>query len=138
MAKKKSKDIEVTVAEVVDYLRITGGFAPALRSVVVRKVAADAARKRGLKVSASELQRAADAFRMVNNLVKASDTKRWLGANGLTVDALEDFLETNLLVSKLKDKLEKSASKAKYLKTEGIKESVREMIYQDWLKTALK
>ena len=40
MAKKKSKDIEVAVAEVVDHLRITGGFAPALRSVVVRKVAA--------------------------------------------------------------------------------------------------
>ena len=48
MAKKRT-EIEVTVAEVVDYLRITGQFTPSLREVVTRKITADAAKKRGIR-----------------------------------------------------------------------------------------
>ena len=137
MAKKKN-EIEVTVAEVVDYLRIAGQFAPVLREVVGRKITAEAARKRGIKVATSELQKAVDVFRAVNGLSKASDTARWLKASGITVEILEAYIETNILISKLKDALEKKTSKSKYVSTPGIKESIRDMIYQDWLKNQLK
>ena len=137
MAKKKN-EIEVTVAEVVDYLRITGQFTPVLREVVERKIAVEAARKRGIKVSTSELQKAVDVFRAVNGLSKASDTARWLKASGITVEILEAYIETNILISKLKDALEKKTGKNKYLSTPGIKESIRDMIYQDWLKSQLR
>ncbi len=135
---KDSNEIEISVAEVVDYLRITGGFAPALRAVVARKVTEKAARKAGLKVSNAELQKAADAFRVANGLHRASDTDEWLKANGVTLDAFEEFLETSLLVNKFKDGLEKKTKTAKYFQAPGIRESVREMIYQDWLAKALK
>ena len=138
MAKKKDNDIEVAVAEVVDYMKLTGSFAPALRNVVQRKVTADAARKSKIKVTGAELQKAADAFRLANGLNKAKDTERWLRANGITLDALEEYLETNLLINKFKNQLQKKASKTKYLKTEGIQESIREMAYQDWLANAMK
>jgi len=137
MAKKRN-EIEVTVAEVVDYLRITGQFAPALREVVERKVTAEAARKSGIKITTAELQKAADAFRVVNDLSKASDTARWLRSTGLSVEALENYLEINILISKFKDTLEKKTSKTKYLSTAGIKESIRDMIYQEWLNSQLK
>ncbi len=135
---KKKNEIEVNVAEVVDYLRITGQFAPVLREVVKRKITAEAARERGIKVATSELQKAVDVFRAVNGLSKASDTSRWLKASGITVEILEAYIETNILISKLKDALEKKTSKNKYVSTPGIKESVRDMIYQDWLKSQLK
>ena len=135
---KKSADIEVCVAEVVDLLRITGGFAPALREVVQRTVTADAAKKAGIKVTSAQLQKAADAWRLANGLNKAEETEAWLAANGVSVDALEDYLETNLLMSKFKDKLEAKTAKKKYLDSEGIKETVRQMIYDDWLAKALK
>jgi len=135
---KKGNEIEVTVAEVVDYLRITGQFAPALREVVERKVTAEAARKSGIKITTAELQKAADAFRVVNDLSKASDTARWLRSTGLSVEALENYLEINILISKFKDTLEKKTSKTKYLSTAGIKESIRDMIYQEWLNSQLK
>ena len=137
MAKKKN-EIEVTVAEVVDYLRITGQFAPVLREVVERKISAQAASEKGIKVATSELQKAVDVFRAVNGLSKASDTERWLKSSGITVEILEAYIETNILISKLKDSLEKKTSKNKYLSTSGIKESIRDMIYQDWLKSQLK
>jgi len=135
---KKGNEIEVTVAEVVDYLRITGQFAPALREVVERKVTAEAARKSAIKITTAELQKAADAFRVVNDLSKASDTARWLRSTGLSVEALENYLEINILISKFKDTLEKKTSKTKYLSTAGIKESIRDMIYQEWLNSQLK
>lgn len=135
---KKSNEIEVAVAEVVDYMRMTGKFAPALSEVVQRKVTAEAAKKSGIKGSTKELQKTVDAFRVVNGLSKASDTNKWLKSNGISVESLEEFLETNILISKYKDKLEKKTGKNKYLASAGIKESVREMIYQDWLESALK
>ena len=136
--KKKSNDIEVAVAEVVDYMRLTGSFAPELKNVVQRKVTADAARKSRVKVTSSELQKAADAFRLANGLNKAKDTDRWLKANGITLEALEEYLETNLLINKFKNQLQKKASKTKYMKAAGIQESIREMAFQDWLASAMK
>ncbi len=135
---QSTPDIEVAVAEVVDYLRINGQFASALTEVVHRKVTADAAKKAGLKVTKAQLQKASDAWRLGAGLNKASHTQSWLTANGVAVEALEDYLETNLLMSKLKDQLEKKAPKEKYLGLEGIKESVRQMIYEDWLAKAME
>ena len=135
---EKTKDFEISVAEVVDYLRITGGFAPALREVIERKITADAAKKNGLKVTTPKLQKASDAFRVANGLHKSSDTKKWLKSNGISEEALEEFLETNLLISMFKDQLEKKTSRTKYLSSPSIKELVRDSIYRDWLKNQLK
>ena len=137
MAQKKN-EIEVSVAEVVDYLKVTEEFIPVLGEVIERKITSEAARKRGIKVTKAELQKAADTFRAVKDLSKASDTARWLKETGITVETLEEYLETNILISKFKDKLEKKTGKVNYLKKPGIKESIRDMIYQDWLKNQLK
>lgn len=134
----KLNEIEIAVAEVVDYLRMTGQFSPALREVVQRKITAGAAKAARIKVSTAELQKAADTFRIANGLNKASDTDRWLKSNGVSLEAFEDFLETNLLINKFKDALERKTAKGKYLASAGIKESVKEMIYQDWLAKAMK
>ena len=134
----KAKEIEVSVAEVVDYLKITGQFAPALHEVVERKVTAEAAGKSGLKVTGAQLQKAADAFRAVNDLAKARDTEKWLKSTGISLEALEEYLETNILISRYKDALEKKTGKKKYQESPVVKETIRQMIYQGWLKSRLK
>jgi hypothetical protein len=134
----ETKDIEILAADVIDYLRITGGFAPVLRKVVERKITAEAAKKKGLKVTTQQLQKASDAFRVVHGLHKSSDTKKWLKSNGISEETLEEFLETNLLISMFKDQLEKKTSKTKYLSSQAIKNSVRHSIYEDWLKNQMK
>jgi hypothetical protein len=134
----KLNELEIAVAEVVDYLRMTGQFSPALQEVVQRKITAEAAKRARIKVSSGELQKAADAFRVANGLNKASDTDRWLKSNGLTLETFEGFLETNLLINKFKDALGKKTPKGKYLTSPAIKESVTEIIYVDWLAKAMK
>lgn len=134
---KGTKDIELAVAEVVDYMRIRGDFGPALAEVVERKMAVAAARGYGLRVTGAELQKAADAFRAMQDLHKASDTNRWLKANGVTLEALEEYLETNILISKLKDRLAKNAPKRLHTSRE-VKDTVRQLAYEEWLANAMK
>jgi hypothetical protein len=134
----KGKEIEVSVAEVVDYLKLNGGFSPALGEVVGRKVTAEAAKKSKIRVTTGELQKAADVFRIEMGLLKAKDTEKWLKSSGISVEAFEEYLETNLLIQKFKNSLEKKASKKKYASSVAIKDAMREMIYDDWLKGAMK
>ncbi len=107
----KLNEMEIAVAEVVDYLRMTGQFSPALREVVQRKITAEAAKKAGMRISTGELQKAADIFRVANGLHKASDTDTWLQSNGISAEAFEEFLETNLLINKFKDALGRKTAK---------------------------
>jgi len=129
---KKIPEIEIEVAEVVDYLKLSGGFKSAVGDVFRRKVTAEVAKRHGIAVSTKELQKAADILRVDRGLHKAGDTEDWLASNGLSVDALEQFLETNLLISKFKGALEKKANLKKYHASSAVRDSVREMVYQDW------
>lgn len=131
-------DIEIGVAEVVDYLRLSGQFAEALNEVVKRKIAVKAAKDNGIEIGEDELQRAADAFRIANGMNKASETEEWLASHGISLEALESFLETNLLVSKMKDKLVDDTDKEEYLASEAIQESIRNMVYGDWMAEQMK
>jgi len=132
------KEIEVAVAEVVDYMRITGQFAPALRDVVIRKITAQAAKDSGIRVSTEELQEASDAFRILNGLNKAEDTENWIKSSGISVDVLEDFLETNLLVSKFKDALLNKMDKENILSSEKIQNVMRDLIFGEWAEKELQ
>lgn len=138
MAKKGATEIHVAVAEVVDFLRLKGDFAPALRQVVERKVAADAARKDGVAVTRAELQNTANAFRVMHGLHKASDTKKWLSASGLSVKALEEYLETSILISKWKDRLQSKVSVEECQRSPEIQAAIRELKYAEWLRKAMK
>ena len=131
-------ELEVAIKEVVDYMRISGTFAPALQEVINRKITAKAAKDSRLTVSDKELQKGADTYRLLNNMKGASDTEEWLKSNGISLEAFEEYLETNILISKFKDYLEKKTKKEIFINSENIKESLREMIYQDWLKKQLK
>lgn len=137
MAKKKS--MEVSAAEVVDYLRITGRFSPAVLEVVGRKVTVDAAKAKKMKVTAAELQKASDGFRVLNGLSKAKDTEQWLKANGISVESFESYLESNVLISKFKAHLLKESSKDDSLMSHPVvQESIGELVYQDWISGAVK
>lgn len=128
------EELEVGVQEVVDYTRFTGAFAQNLREVVRCKMTVQAAREKGLEVTDEELQKAADVFRTVNNLTTVEQTNNWLQGRGLDLDTLENYLEANLLIYKFKDALFQKADQQKLLSTTAIRETLSEMVYQEWLR----
>jgi peptidylprolyl isomerase len=132
------RELEISVAEVVDLLRVTGRFQPVVREVVERKLTVEEAKKKGLKVTVEELQKAADGFRLAHGLNKASTTEAWLKSVGVSVEALEDYLETNLLIDKLMDALEGKEVPQKYLASPAVKGVIRGTIYQEWLSKKMK
>jgi len=63
------------------------------------------AERRGLNVSAAELQQAADDFRRTHKLHEVGSTERWLAENSLTREDWELMLEEDLLTLKLREVL---------------------------------
>jgi len=126
-------ELEVSVAEVVEYLRISHEFSPVLKKVIDRKVTVSQAKKLGITVEDVELQRAADVFRVTHQLQKASDAEQWLRENRISDDSLEQYLEDNLMIDKFKHHLNKTTVKDKYLSSPEVTGQITEMIYQDWL-----
>lgn len=127
------EDVSVNVQEVVSYLRITGDFSPALGEVVERKLTAEAARQDGIEVTDEELQNAFDNFRYAMGLEDAEDTEEWMSSHGVSLDDLEQHIETNILVHKWKDRLEDQVDQSEYLQRGEVQSAIREMIYEDWL-----
>jgi len=132
------EEVQVGVAEVVDYSKVTGGFSQALKEVIKRKITVEEAKKRGIEISDEELQQAADIFRNVNKLNTVEETETWLSEKGLTLEVLENYLETNLIIFKFKEELEKEADKEKYYTSPIVKDSIRRLAYQEWLGQLVK
>ncbi len=65
-------------------------------AVILKKAAEDL----GISVSDSELQKAADDFRMDAGLISANETMEWMEERGLTLDEFERKLEHDLLKEK--------------------------------------
>lgn len=76
---------------------------PLLLEVAVEQLLLDLARQAGLAVSSEELQKAADSFRQRNGLNSADRTRDWLAEQHMSDLDLEDVLEQDLLIGKLKD-----------------------------------
>jgi hypothetical protein len=130
--------LEISIEKVVDYLRCSGGFAPAISEVASRQLTAAAAAMKGLKVTDEELQKASDAWRAFNGLLNAEDTKNWLKNAGLSMDSYEGYLETNLLISKFKEALAADAKIDKIFTEPRNRDAAVELLYADWLARSVK
>jgi hypothetical protein len=106
---------DTSMEQVVDYLRCTGGFAPALQEVARRQLAVKAAGERGLAVSEKEPQLVFDAWRKY-----------------------EEYLEDSLLIFKFKQALASEAKLEKIFTDPQCREAAIELLYADWLAGAVK
>lgn len=132
MSSTNNQALQISVSEVVTYLRIEGGFSEALANVVRRKYLLQAADEAGVSASAEELQRAVDAYRAIHGLHKAADTQAWMTNNGISVEALEQHLAENIRISKARDYLAEKNTPA-IAETPAVKSLIRELAVEDWI-----
>lgn len=98
--------VDKTVAtedEVIEFLKMTGEYTVALNELKERKIKARAARKKEIEVTPDQSQKMLDAFRIKHNLKSSLATYKWLESVGISLETLDEFLETNLLVSKFNE-----------------------------------
>lgn len=96
---------QITQCDVTTRLQLSGAWFDALSEIEDEALAAQAAAQEGLTVSDAELQNAVDEYRLSRELEKADDTHCWLESIGLSIEDVEQFLEADVLQSKLAEKL---------------------------------
>jgi parvulin-like peptidyl-prolyl isomerase len=82
-------------------LHLRGRLRPLLSAAAAEQLILDGAKKAGLGVADGELQKAADQFRRRAGLTRAEDAQRWLRANRLSQEDLENGLERAILQRRL-------------------------------------
>ncbi len=81
----------------LDELRLSGGYPPALQAALLRALLLEDARRQGLTLSAEALQAAADAFRQERALHSGADVDRWSAEQQLDRSALTRLLRDEAL-----------------------------------------
>jgi hypothetical protein len=127
-----NETLDISVEEVVDYLRIKDVFLKATREVLQRKLAAAEANNVGIWVSDEELQEGADIFRASKNLYTVDETEHWMKRIGITTETFESYIKISLLVEKFKDHLEQELDTQVFLSDSDISERLRELKFQKW------
>jgi parvulin-like peptidyl-prolyl isomerase len=96
---------EISDQDLIYEAKIAGKIPALKQGVFRRKVVAEAVQKAGLEPTQSELQQAADRFRLVNQLASAEATNQWLIDRHLSVDDFEYMVTQDLLSDKLAEHL---------------------------------
>ncbi len=81
--------------------KISGRIPELTQAILRRKIIEEQVRIAGIEANISELQQAADQFRLVNQLESAEATNQWLAERCLSVDDFEYIITQNLRSNKL-------------------------------------
>ena len=95
------KPLEITNPAIIERLKISGQFSDLAHKVIRQQIIKDAAKAKGIVVTDSELQQAADDFRVAHDLRDPDQTWRWLQNNCLTGDEFEQLIYESILTPKL-------------------------------------
>jgi parvulin-like peptidyl-prolyl isomerase len=97
--------LEISDKEIIRQVKLSCRIPSLIEAIAARKVVTKTADELGVHLSGEELQKAADHFRLVNNLQGANETWLWLKQHGLSVDEFEEMVYADILTSKLAQRL---------------------------------
>jgi peptidylprolyl isomerase len=97
----KIDDDAISVTEFLQTLRLNGQLQGLIEQFVRDRLAVQAAKKLGIRVSEEEVQERADQFRRARGLHRATDTNKYLDAIHVTLDEFEAFLTDGLYQEKM-------------------------------------
>lgn len=96
-----SQIITITAQDIIEYIKLYGEIDSVIKEIAVQKITTQAAIDNGFDADISELQKAADYIRFLNQLEKAEDTKKWLEKKRLTLDDFEKIMYNNVINGKI-------------------------------------
>jgi hypothetical protein len=94
-------NIKISDRDAIYEAKIAGKVPELIRGILRRRIIEQEVTKAGIEPSVTELQLAADKFRIVNRLESAEATKQWLEQRLLSLDDFEYMITQNLLCDKL-------------------------------------
>lgn len=106
----------IEIDECVRIWKLTGRFEGLMEELVRDKLAVHAAKKRGIRLSAEEIQDRADQFRRVQGLHRAADMNNYLNALGVSLDEFEVFITEGLYQEKIMAEVASERAVQEYFK----------------------
>lgn len=97
--------IEIKDKELIYEAKISGKMAGLIQSILRRNVIADQIEKYEIELTSTDLQQAADKFRIVHKLETTEATKQWLESGNFSLDDFEYIVTQDLLAHKLAEHL---------------------------------
>jgi parvulin-like peptidyl-prolyl isomerase len=95
----------ISQGDVLQQVKLSSQFPAVVEAIASRQIVAQQAEKLDLQIDTAELQKAADRFRLKNNLVTVEQTVAWLKQHGLSLDDLEALMQHTVLSAKLAEHL---------------------------------
>jgi parvulin-like peptidyl-prolyl isomerase len=96
---------DISDIDILNEVRLSGQWSKLRESILARRMLQRIAGEKGIEVTETELQQAANELREYYNLQKAEDTWTWLEQHGLTLDLFEEMLHGTFLRDKLANTL---------------------------------
>jgi parvulin-like peptidyl-prolyl isomerase len=100
-----SKSLTISQDEILQQVKLSCQIPALVKAITERKIVSQKAEVLNIQVETVELQKAADSFRLKNNLVTAQETLAWLKRHALSLDDLEALVYHTVLLTKLADRL---------------------------------
>jgi parvulin-like peptidyl-prolyl isomerase len=91
----------ISQAEILQQVKLSCQIPTLIKGITERKIVAQTAQNLDLKVETTELQKAADSFRLQHSLVTTQETLVWLQHHALSLDDLEALVYHTVLSAKL-------------------------------------
>lgn len=97
--------ISITNNEIIKHLKLSRKMPGVLREIYTQKIIQTTAKEKNITLSESELQVAADRFRLQHNLLSSQATLEWLKKYDLSVKEFEELIYNTSLYFKLAEHL---------------------------------
>jgi parvulin-like peptidyl-prolyl isomerase len=127
--------IDLTIAneDILNQLKISQMLPAIQEQVLMARIVKNEAEKAGIKIEISELQAAADAFRLKNKLIGAKITQKWLDIYQLSLDDFESIIHFQLTSDRLKQQVLTDKVKKYFYqnKLDFDRVALSEVIFQD-------
>ncbi|MBW4509296.1 MAG: peptidylprolyl isomerase [Scytonematopsis contorta HA4267-MV1] len=96
-----SQPINITNEDILTQIKISCQTPEIIQEILTRKVIAHTAAEAGIKIENEELQRAADKFRLMNNLESVDATWSWLKKHQMSLTDFEEVVYSSALSTKI-------------------------------------
>jgi parvulin-like peptidyl-prolyl isomerase len=93
--------ITISEAEIIQQIKFSRLMPKISKEIARRKIISDTAKAQNIVLSELEIQRAADGFRLQNNLSSSQATLNWLEKYNLSIEEFEQLIYYNSLSLKL-------------------------------------
>ena len=95
------EQIKITQDQIFHQAKLSGQISTLVKAITATEIIKTTAQEKQIETTPEELQKAADTFRVANQLTSADETWKWLEKQNLALEEFEEIIYNRVLRSKL-------------------------------------